>query len=254
MTKRRYLELTYRRALADLKSEASRAYLGFIWWLLDPVLYMVIFYIVFDMIFQRGGPNFIAFLLSGLIVWRWFDSSVRLGANSITRAGNVICQVYLPKIILPCSTVFANFIKFIPIFGILLIFLVLYGIEPSVVWFGLPLLLLIQLCFIFGAVLLLSALVPFLPDLMQLVSYSMTLLLFMSGIFFDIATLKPELQSWLYLNPMAVLIQSYRDILLNSEWPQWHRLANVMLVSIIISVIGRALLKRFDLAYPRLVG
>ncbi|MBL4567407.1 MAG: ABC transporter permease, partial [Porticoccus sp.] len=87
--------------MAELKAESSRSYLGFFWWILEPALYMVAFYIVFALVFQRGGPGFIPFLLCGLVVWKWFGSVVSGSANVILSSSALIRQVYIPKYLLP---------------------------------------------------------------------------------------------------------------------------------------------------------
>ena len=75
---KRYLEIIYYKTYADLRSEASRSYLGFVWWILEPVLYMSVFYLVFSVIRGQKDEDFILFLLVGLVSWKWFASNTNI--------------------------------------------------------------------------------------------------------------------------------------------------------------------------------
>ncbi len=251
---KRYLELIRHSGSAELKQEASRAYLGILWWILDPIFYLSVFYVVFVLVFKRGGEGFVPFLLCGLVFWRWFDSSIRLAGDSINRNRGILSQVYLPKILLPIVALYGNLLKFFIIFIIFLIFVVLNGYMPNESWLVIPVLFMVQFLFIVACGCLLSAVVPFMPDLMQIISYTMTLLFFMSGIFFDPYKVEGPVQQWLFYNPMVVIISSWRRVLLEGSMPDWAPLLIVMLASILILAVALGLLKRFDLYYPRLVN
>jgi len=78
-----YFELVFYKAYADLKVDASRGYLGTICWMLEPVLYLAaVFYAVFPVISHREEGDFIAFMLTGLVAWKWFASAVAQGDSS----------------------------------------------------------------------------------------------------------------------------------------------------------------------------
>jgi len=239
---------------AELRAEMDRAYFGLIWWIVEPVLYMLVFYVVFSMLFNRGGPDFVPFLLCGLVAWRWFDASVRGGANSILLNGSLMSQVYLPKLIFPMVTVVANTIKFFIILAILLLFLLFYGIEPGVSWLALPIVVAVQFFVVLVASSLLALLVPFFPDLNILITNAMTLLLFLSGVFFSIRDLPADAHFWFFLNPMAVLIAAYRDVLIDHRWPHWLQLGGVMLGCLVFGALVLFLAKRYDRIYPKLVS
>lgn len=241
------------QVLAELRAEMDRAYFGLIWWVAEPILYMAVFYVVFSLLFDRGGPDFVPFLLCGLVAWRWFDASIRTGANSILLNGSLMNQVYLPKLIFPLVTVLANTIKFIIILVLLLAFLMLYGLEPSASWVALPVLIAVQFMVVAVGASFLALLVPFFPDLNILINNAMTLLLFVSGVFFSIKDLPSNAQTIFYLNPMAVLIEAYREVLIDGIWPHWIQLAAVVLGCLVFGAIVLRLAKRFDKVYPKLV-
>ncbi|MEE4190799.1 MAG: ABC transporter permease [Halieaceae bacterium] len=252
--RKRHAELVYHCALSDLKRDSDQAYLGMLWWVLDPLIYLCTFYLIFEVIMQRGGPGFIHFLLTGLVFWRWFDSSVRLSAMSIRKYQGIINQVYLPKILLPLITVTSNLMKFSLVLVLFALFLALSGYPPGSSWLAIPLLLLVQFVLVVGASLLVSAIIPLVPDLMQLVNYGMTLMFFMSGIFFDLDSVTGPLRTVLYFNPMAIMLSAWRDLLLEASLPDLAGLTYVLGFGLVLVAVGAWLLNRFDLRYPRLVN
>jgi len=247
------VDIIFYKAFADMKAEAARNYMGFIWWVLEPVLYMAVFYFIFTFVFHRGGEGFVPFLLCGLIVWKWFAGAILQGANSIIGSVGLMQQVYLPKYIFPSIAVLVNTLKFLPVFCILIIFLVAMGYGPKLSWFSLLLLLLTQTLWIFSVVCLTASLVPFLPDIKMIINNLMTLLFFMSGVFFDISKLSADVQFYFYLNPMAALIGQYHKVLLSGSWPDWSMLAEVALISVCLLALSLYILHKFDRVYPKVL-
>ncbi len=247
-----YIELVLYKTYADLRVEASRGYLGILWWVLEPLLYMIVFYIVFGILFQRGGEDYVAFLLVGLTAWRWFDNTIKLGANSLIINQGLMQQVYVPKIVFPTVNVVTNTVKFLVVLTVLLVFLLFYGVMPGATWLILPVLLGIQLLFVVAFTWLISAIVPFLPDIRVIIDSGLTLLFFMSGIFFDLESLPLQLANYLRLNPMAILIESYRKVLIQGISPDWKILGVVATLSLITLLISFRLHMRFDRQFAKI--
>lgn len=247
------IELVFFKAYADLRAEAARSYISFLWWVLDPLLYMCAFYVVFSLVLDRGGDDFVPFLLCGLVVWKWFDSTVKQGAISILANTGLIRQVYLPKFILPGAVVLSNTLKFSIVFVLLLLFLMIYGISPTSAWWALPLILATQLLFNTACAGMMSALVPFVPDIRQVIDNGMLLLLFFSGIFFDVTSLSDKAQTYLMLNPVAFLISSYREILLHGRWPGWEGLSLIAFASMAGIRLAGFIMGRLDRHYPKVL-
>ncbi|MFQ3325217.1 MAG: lipopolysaccharide transport system permease protein [Pseudomonadales bacterium] len=252
--KARYLDLILYRSLSELRTEASRGYLGVIWWFLEPILYMGVFYLVFGLGFRQGEEGYVPFLLCGLIVWKWIDSSVRTSAGTIAMSVGLMGQVYLPKIILPTIVVFTNTIKFFIILSIFVLFLLFSGYRWGYELFALPIVLIVQFSMVYAAAGLAAGLVPFIPDLRFVVNYGMTLLFFMSGIFFDIGSMSEDVQQILVWNPVVMLIECYRDILLNNSYPPLNVLAGLFVFSVVLNVLVYLFFRKFDRVFPRVIG
>lgn len=253
MTKQ-YLELILFRIYADLRAERERTYLGFLWWIFEPVMFMGVFVIVFGVGLRHGGPDFVPFLLVGLVDWQWFKSCISHGGGSIMSNSRLIKQVYLPKIIFPIITILTDTVKFAFILVLLMGFLWLNGYHFGAALLALPVLLLMQLLLICGLTLLVSALVPLFPDFRFIVESALLAGFFMSGVFFSAAQLPAELRPYFYLNPMASLIDSLRAVLLHNQWPDWGALGTIGVLSVVLIALGYWVLARLDYLYPKISG
>lgn len=245
-----FTQLVLRRAWIDLKTEAAQNYIGVVWWVLEPLMYMVTFYVVFEVFMQRGGPGFVGFLLCGIVFFRWFDSATKSASTSIMVNGALIRQIYLPKLLFPLTAITSATIRFGFIFTLLMIFLSFYTAGPRWIWLVVPVLLCIQFLFIAGLGMVLSVFVPIYPDLRKIIDNGMLLLFYMSGVFFDTSRLAPEIQKWLNLNPMAVMIKQFRAVLLNAQTPDWVALGYVLLTALVLMTIGLGLLYYYDRKLP----
>jgi lipopolysaccharide transport system permease protein len=252
--KSHFFQLILYRIYADLKAEADRGYLGFLWWIVEPILFMAAFYVVFGIVMQRGEEGFVYFLLTGLIIWKWFGQSVSMASNSLLAHKNLINQVKLPVVIFPSISVGTTTVKFSIVFILLLIFLVISGGgKPSLYWLLLPIIICIQFIFILSICFISAAIVPVFPDLRLIIDNGLLLLFFLSGVFFDIESLPEDITALVYINPMAMLIDAYRSVLLHAEPPRFDLLFAVVIASIILLVGGFQILRKLNPVYPRIV-
>lgn len=251
----RYIELITYRAFADFRAEVSRMYLGVLWWVLEPLLYVSVFYLIFGVGFrQSSSPTYVPFLMCGLIVWKWFDSTVRTASGTVAQSVGIMSQVYLPKVVFPMITVLTNCLKFLIILAIFLVFLHLYGMPVRGTWLWLLALIPLQLLFVASVAALAAGLVPILPDFGHAINYGMTFLFFASGIFFNIADMSPSAQHILRFNPALHLVELYRGALLRGEAPTPASVGYLLLWTAVFGLLAFALYRKMDRVYPRLVG
>lgn len=251
MLHRNSLELILYKTYTDLKAEAARSYLGLLWWIIEPVLYLCAFYILFVLVQKRGGTDFVPTFLCGAVVWKWFDSGLKGGAHAIGAHRGLLQQVYVPKYIFPVIAVLGSTARFIPVFLIFAVFLLLYGIPAQVTWLAAPMIMLTQLCLVLSLAMLVGAITPFLPDLKAVIDNGMMVLFFISGVFFNINEVHEPLKSYLLLNPMAGLIDEYRNVMIRGIWPDTGRLAIILFSSIALGGLALVLLKQMDHKYGK---
>jgi lipopolysaccharide transport system permease protein len=250
---RHYIQLVAVKVAANLKAEASRHYLNYLWWIFEPMLQMLVFYVVFGLLLQRGTENFVAYLLTGLIPWLWFNRTIANSMLSIVAGRGLMMQVHLPKIILPTIVIFQDLVKQGLVLIVLLIFLIAYGIPPSVYWLCLPFILITQMALICAMAFAVAAVIPFLPDLKFLVRVGLQMMMFCSGVFYSTAIIPAEYKRLFFMNPMANLLNNYRRIFLYAQPPDWQSLFIISAVSLIIIYVMFLIYKKLDHIYPRVL-
>lgn len=251
MLARNSFELILYKVYADLKAEAARSYLGLLWWIIEPILYLCAYYVLFVLVMQRGGSDFAPVFLCGAVVWKWFDSGLKGGSHAISAHRGLLQQVYVPKYIFPVISVLGSTARFLPVFAVFVVFLLLYGIPAQTAWLAAPMVMLTQLCLLLSLAMLVGAITPFLPDLKVVIDNGMMLLFFISGVFFNINEVQEPLKSYLLLNPMAGLIDEYRNVMIRGVWPDTGRLAIIWIASVALGALALVLLKQMDHKYGK---
>ncbi len=251
--RKQFLQLLLYKCYADLKTEAVSTRLGMLWWFLEPLIHMVIYYTVFAVFLHHGTDNFVVFILVGLASWRWFQSSLAQGAVSILSGKALMQHTYISRSFFPSVTLLTNGFKFGLTFVVLLVFMWVYGLTPTKAYIMLPVIVVLQFLWTAACVYFLAAITPFMPDLKVLLGNFLRGLMFLSGIFYDGDRIPEHLQTWFYMNPIATLIKSYRDILIDGTMPEWGHLMVVAIASLFLLVLGKRLIARFDSFYPRVV-
>ncbi|MUJ28017.1 ABC transporter permease [Aliivibrio fischeri] len=247
------LELIWVKACLNLRSEVSVNYLSYTWWIIEPLLHMVVYYIVFSFLLARGGDNYVPFLLTGLIPWLWFSKTVSHTMGSILHGKELMNQLYIPKIFFPLTFIVQDGVKQIIVFTLLLAFLLLYGISPSLTWLDSIVIIFVQLLFTIGCSLFAALLVPFIRDMSFIIPTGLQFMMFCSGIFFNYHDIPEYAQHYFFLNPMAVILAAYRDILVDGITPNWIQLGYVSIFSLLSIVVAVFLYKKLEYVLPRVV-
>lgn len=248
-----YLILIRYKALADLYMEIGKSRFGLIWFVIEPIIYMGIFYVVFGVMFPQQEENFPSFLMCGLIPWRWFSEGVIRGVSSISGNANLMSQVYIHKLFFPLVTVAVSTLKHLVMLVLLLVFVVVAGNPPTSAWLALPMLFFVQLLFVAGCSCVVASLEPFYPDLRLMTDNIITGLFFLSGVFFDPVGLSPNMARIFDTNPVTVMIRCYRSVLMDGTWPAGGSIAYLLFLSFALLAFAWAVVHRFDRTYPKVV-
>ncbi len=233
----RFLELVLVKVRLNLRSEASRTWLAYTWWILDPLFHMAIFYVVFKVLLNRGGPDYLIFLLTGLIPWLWFSKSVSNAAGSIVASQQLVQSQRINKAFYPLVVVGQDAAKQSAALLLLLGAVMAGGHNPTLAWAWLPILVAVQLAVVAATALVLAAVVPFAPDLRHLIPTGLLFLMLVSGVFYDFTDLvAPEHQRLFLINPIAALIGSYRQVLLHGEPPHLIHLSALAVMTALLLV------------------
>ncbi|MGR5177860.1 ABC transporter permease [Vibrio mediterranei] len=250
---KRILELIWVKASLNLRSEASVNYLSYAWWVIEPLLHMVVYYVVFSFLLARGGDNYVAFLLTGLIPWLWFAKTISHTMGSILGGKELMNQLFIPKLFFPLVCVVQNTVKQIMVFFLLLGFLWAYGITPNVSWLMAIPIIFVQLLLIIGCSLLAALAVPFIRDMSFVIPTALQFIMFCSGIFFSHHDIPEYAQQYFFLNPMAVILAAFRDVLVDGVVPNIIHLSYVAGFSLVLIVLAAWLYKKLEYVLPRAV-
>ncbi len=249
----RYKDIVLYRTHASIKSEARQSYLGYVWFLLEPMMSTAVLYFAWSYINGAKGFEAILTILIGMVAWGWFESSVMGGAGSIKAKFHVLNQFSLPKWIFPVVTILVNSWKSLFVFGVVLAMAAAKGlIGVHTLW--LPVILLVQLMLIVGLTLPISIAVTLMHDLTTVISSVFRLLFFVSGLFFTASQVKqkcvegntPGLYEAFLWNPMAVLIDAYRAVIQRGESPDFSLLGRAAGLALVFLVLGLAAHAYFD--------
>jgi len=212
---RQFTELVLFSVKANLKVEVHRYALSYLWWFMEPALHFFILYVVFGVFFGgNNADNYIPFLFCGIIPWFWFSKSVANGMECITKGKQIIRDTYIPKYFFPTVSIIQDAVKEFFVLLILIFVLLASGLYPSQMWFFLPLIILVQFLLTASIVYLVSIIVPYFLDLKHIITTSLQIIMFGSGTFYDFKTMPEQYHDLFLLNPFALLINMYRDVLI----------------------------------------
>lgn len=198
----------------DFLKRFRRSFLGMLWSVLSPLLSMIVLTIIFSYLFKRSIENFPVYLIGGQILFGFFSESTNHALTSVIQGASIIRKVYVPKYIFPLSKVFSTFVNFL--FALISFFIVFIITRAPFRWTMLliPVPIIYLFVFSLGVSLILSAVAVFLRDLTNLYSIIITMLNYLTPIFYPVDILPGFIRSILMLNPLYIYINYFRDLTL----------------------------------------
>lgn len=246
----------------DLKARYKNSVLGILWSILNPLFLMIVFTILFSVLANNQIRDYPIFVLTGLIPWNFFSGSLTSGTTSITGNSGLVKKVYFPRELLPTAALLSNLVNFLFAFMVLVLFLYIFGIGLTIHALWVPLILVTQLIFTLGLVLLLGSLTVFYRDVLMILEVVMLAWFFLTPVFYSLEmfgntatvlgyTFYPaQLLRW--LNPMASIIDGYRTVLWGTYdsggpaamYPPY--LLRTFVTSVIVLILGYSVFNRLN--------
>lgn len=241
-----YRELIRIMTISELKVKYQSSILGFTWSLLNPLLMMLVLYFVFSNVFKATQNHFALYLLIGIVSWRFISNGTSSAITSIVGKPSLVTKIHIPRQVLVLSVVLSSFISSILEFVVLvpLLFILGVGLSPYILLF--PIIHLIFFMIVYGLSLILASLYVYYRDLNQIWEVVIQMGFFLSPIVYPLSTVPENYLPYYMLNPITVIIQMYRDILLYHTAPAPADLASTFLVGGAIILIGSAAFKRLE--------
>ena len=231
-----------------LRARYQQSALGWLWVVIQPVATVAIFTVVFTRFVRvdTGDIPYIVFSYTAVAPWALLASALPDMASSLVTNLNLVTKIYFPREALPLAAFAARVMDFAISAVILLALVLAYGIRPSPAWLVyLPVVFLVQAVLILGLGLGAAALNVYYRDVDPVLKLGIQIWFYASPIIYPVA-LVPQQWHWLYFaNPMAGVIESYRDVLLEGQAPGWN-LVSAGALSLLVFVLGYGFFKRTE--------
>jgi len=180
-----------------------------------------VLYVVLREFIRIDVEDYHLVLLAALFPWTWLQTSLVIAVGSFAGNGALIKKVYFPRFVLPLATVLNNGVQYALSIPVLILLLVLDGYTPSWTWLvGIPYLIIVQAMLIMGIVLLIASLDVYFRDLEHLTDVFVGLIWFyLTPVIYPLSIVPDEYHDWMLLNPMASLVEGWRDLFLSNQLP-----------------------------------
>jgi homopolymeric O-antigen transport system permease protein len=244
---------------ADLKRTHADSFIGQLWWILDPLLQMGVYFVLVSIIFQRRTPDFPLFLFAAILPWKWFSTTLNEASLSVVSRNALIRQVQFPKLVLPTAATLAGTVSFG--FGLVALAIVylffLHRLSPWLL--AIPLIAGVQLVFALALAIAISAVNAFYRDVQNVLGHVLRLWFYLSPTLYSIDDIGNEtIRNLLGLNPMSVILESYRNVIWGTNTtggvaPDFPGLAVVLALSLALLCLSIILFKRVETGFARIL-
>lgn len=239
-----YYDLVCHLVRCDFNQQYKGALLGVLWSFLLPLAQLVVLVFIFQKIVPLGIDAYPAFVFSALLPWTWLSNSLNSASNLFIRNRSLIWQPNFAPFTLILVNTLSNFLMFFVVLPILFGVLLFYGRSLSLSLLILPLLMVIQGFFIVGMSLIVATLNVFYRDVQHIVSVGIMLLFYLTPIFYWYPDINKHYRIVFILNPIAIMIKSYRAILYYGTLPEWYTLPLLSFASVLVCGLGYFIYKR----------
>ena len=251
---------------ADIHKRGADTLLGNIWWVLDPLLQMVVYVVFLSIVVRNGPPDYPLFIFAAILPWKWFSASITDATTSIVRHDQLIKQIQFPKLVLPVAATTAGVVSFA--FGTVALglLMLLYSDRISPYLLFIPVIAAVQFVFTLACAFLVAAGNVFFRDLGNVVTHVLRLWWFLSPGLYSLESLDqvgvfqryPILITIANANPFAILFESYRKVIYGSPTsppgpPDLASLAVLLVASIGFLALTTIIFKRLEPNFAKVI-
>jgi ABC-type polysaccharide/polyol phosphate export permease len=252
---------------ADIRKRGADTLLGNIWWVLDPLLQMVVYVVFLSIVVRKGPPDYPLFIFSAILPWKWFTATMTDATSSIVSKDQLIKQIQFPKIVLPTAATVAGIVSFafgVVALGLLMLF---FSDRISIYLVFIPLIACVQFVFTLACAYLMAAGNVFFRDLGNVEGHVLRLWWFLSPGLYSLAALDdlsifknhPFLRTLAALNPFAILFESYRKVIYGTSdggppgLPNFAALAALLAGSTVLLAVTTIVFKRLEPNFAKVI-
>jgi ABC-type polysaccharide/polyol phosphate export permease len=245
---------------ADLKKKGADTILGNVWWVLDPLLQMLVYVLLVSVILDRKQADYPLFIFAAILPWKWFTTAVGDAITSVSSQDRLIKQLQFPKIVLPTAATVAGVVNFAFGFIALAGLLLLFYRDRATPYLGLlPLIAAVQFVFTLAVAYAVSAVNVFYRDVGNVSRHALRLWFYLSPGLYGVATLKsigdhyPLLIQLMSFNPFFVLFNAYRAVIYDGQMPDWTSLSVLFVASIGLLALTTVFFKRVEPSFAKVL-
>jgi lipopolysaccharide transport system permease protein len=233
----RLRELILHLTAHELASANRFTVLGWAWPLIRQLAQLAVLVFLFSRIVDLGVGNYAVFVFSGLISWTWFSTSVDVATQSLIGNRHLVMQPRFPPAVLPVVAVALGFVDLLIALPVLVVMTIVSG-DIGARMLLLPALFGVQFVLTCGVALVVSVVTVYLRDVRGIVTVGLTLLFYLTPVFYDVGQIPQRYQTLLHLNPLTTLLQIYRWALIGSGFPAGWQVAWLIAASALVAVVG----------------
>jgi lipopolysaccharide transport system permease protein len=250
-----YFPLIKKLTLREIKARYKQSFLGFFWIVLNPFFQMMIMSFVFSKILKMGnlGVPYPLFIYAGLLPWLFMVNSLSSAMNVFISDASLIKKIYFPREILVLSTLLAKTFDFFLSFLIFILMMIVFKVafSPFILFFFL--IFLIEFLFVYSLSLVLSAFNLYYRDVQYLFNLIITLWFYVTPVIYAVEFFPEKYRIVFQLNPMAVFINAYRQVLLGGDFPKWSSLGIGVLLSLILFFVAKKIFGKLEKNFADIV-
>lgn len=239
----KYRELLIELTKREIKQRYKQSILGYAWVILNPLFQMLVMAFVFSLILRIEGINipYSLFLYAGLLPWTMFSTSVQSATSSLVFNAGLLTKIYFPRDVFITSTILSKLVDFLLASIIFIGFMIYYKVPLTWHFLWLAPLLSIQILFTYGISLITSSVNLFYRDVQYVVNLFLIVWMYLTPVIYP-STNFPQKYQWIFIaNPLAALINGYREVLFNNSPPALVPLLSSLIISIVFAIIGKSI-------------
>lgn len=241
----KYRDLVLLFVKRDLKNVYKQTVLGPLWIIINPFLSTFVFTVIFGIIANistDGIPQFL-FYMSGNILWSYFSSCFNRASSTFLSNARIFGKVYFPRLVMPLSGIIYNSITFIVQFVMFVILVAVYAfnganVHPNILVLALPVLIIQTALLGTGTGLIISSLTTKYRDLNVLVSFGLTLWMYITPIVYPVSQISDNFRWIMLLNPVAPIVETFRYAFLGNGSFEWFFLLISAAVTVVVLIVG----------------
>ena len=250
---RRYWNYIWYSALSELRAQVQGSYLGWMWWILDPLLFMVVYAFVTIVVFGQSIENFPIFVFLGIVVWEFFSTTVGSSVEVIRSYAAVTQKVYIPKFVIIISKMMVSFIKMSIGLWIVMIAVIVVRIPLSIHLLSAIPLLAVLILLSFGISVLVAHAGVYVSDLSNVMTVVLRFLFYLSGVFYSIQHIPEQWRTiYNFAVPTGFIINQMRAAIMYATAIDYAILAWWFAIGLLVSVAALAIMRKHEKEYMKI--